>query len=77
MVQGIWAGKETWEVVEFFSGKGRISRLAAKAGYPTASFELELDTSFKNKPKKKNWPFSHRSFMDFNGESGYASLYLD
>ena len=74
LVQGVFRGKHTWQVVEFFSGKARLSRLAAKCGYPVASFELENDPGFRNREKTSKHPFPHRSFMDFNGESGFAPL---
>ena len=76
LVLGPLRGQETWEVVEFFSGKGRLSRLAAKAGFKTASFEVELDRDFAmgKRRKCKTRRFPQRSFMDFNGESGFAFL---
>ncbi len=76
LVQGCLQGSETWEVIEFFAGKGRLSRLAAKAGFPVASFELELDNGVRTKTKKsKNKRcFPKRSYMDFNGEAGFALL---
>ena len=75
LVQGPLRGSETWDVIEFFSGKGRLSRLAAKAGFKVASFELELDKNGKkNRRKPKRNHFPQRSFMDFNGEVGFAFL---
>ena len=64
-------GCTSWEIIDFFSGKGRISRLAAKAGFRVASYEIlhDLPTS---KRRRKNRNFPRRSFMDFNGESGFA-----
>ena len=77
LVQGVFRGKHTWQVVEFFSGKARLSRLAAKCGYPVASLDLENDPGFRNREKTSKHPFPHRSFMDFNGESGFAPLNLN
>lgn len=76
LVQGCLQGSETWEVVEFFAGKGRLSRLAAKVGFPVASFELELDNGVRTKKnkKKRQRRFPKRSYMDFNGEAGFALL---
>lgn len=68
---------EPWEMVEYFSGTGRISRLAAKAGIVCASYELLL--GFDPKPNgngKKSRHFPKRSRMDFNGECGFSSLEL-
>ena len=74
LAQGAFRGKHTWQVLEFFSGKARLSRLAAKCGYPVASFDLENDKGFHNRKKTSKHPFPHRSYMDFNGESGFAPL---
>lgn len=72
LAQGAFRGKHTWQVLEFFSGKARLSRLAAKCGYPVASFDLENDKGFNNRKKTSKHTFPHRSYMDFNGESGFA-----
>ena len=64
---------EEWEIVEFFSGTGRISRLGAKAGFTCASYEIHLAGAPKFKKKNKR-RFPRRSPMDFNGECGFAFL---
>lgn len=60
-----------WDVIEYFSGTGRLSKMAAKAGLVVASFEILLDAP---KSKKRNKHFHPRSSMDMNGESGFAFL---
>lgn len=62
-----------WDLVEFFSGDGRISRLAAKLGIQAASYEILLGEK-PNKKKKvhKKRSSRPRNTMDFNGECGFA-----
>lgn len=73
LVVGPLRVSEEWEIVEFFSGTGRISRLAAKAGLTCASYEIQLAGAPKKKKKNKRH-FPRRSPMDFNGECGFAFL---
>lgn len=73
LVAGPLKGRESWDVIEFFSGKGRLSTMAAKLGFPVASYEILLDTTSAKK-RKRNKHFPKRSFMDFNGECGFALL---
>lgn len=67
---------EPWEMVEYFSGTGRISRLAAKTGIACASYELLLGSANPNPNEngKKSRRFPKRSCMDFNGECGFSPL---
>lgn len=71
---GSCKGKEEWEIIEFFSGVGRISTLAAKAKIPVASFEISRGAKPKRKKMPKNRSYPSRNSMDFNGESGFAPL---
>ena len=73
LVLGPLCDHEEWQLVEFFSGTGRLSRLAAKAGIRTASFEILLDHGFKER-RHKNKHVPKRSYMDFCGECGFALL---
>ena len=63
-------------MVEYFSGTGRISGLAAKAGIACASYELLLGSANPNPNEngKKSRRFPKRSCMDFNGECGFSPL---
>ena len=74
LAQGPLRNQTTWEMVEYFSGLGRLSRLAAKAGFPTASFDLNMDAYYRRKKPRKTHPFPSRSYMDMNGEAGFAFL---
>jgi len=71
LVVGPLCVSEEWEIVEFFSGTGRISRFGAKAGLTCASYEIQLASAPKKKKKNKR---HCRSSMDFNGECGFAFL---
>ena len=73
LVMGPLQSSEPWEMIEYFSGTGRISRLAAKSGIPCASFEIGLDLESEQNEKSKG-PFPKRSRLDFNGECGFAFL---
>jgi len=62
-----------WQIIEFFSGKGRLSNLAAKAGFAAASFDINHLPSSRNHGKRKR-PFDKRRPMDINGEIGFSLL---
>ena len=76
-MSGPLAGKEEWEMIEYFSGLGRISSLAAKAGVVVASYEIgrgfvpKWKTPNTNRRHRRH---PHRNSMDFCGDSGFASL---
>lgn len=71
---GPLAGREEWEMIEYFSGLGRISSLAAKIGMVVASFEISRGFVPKRKPNRRHRRHPHRNSMDFCGDSGFASL---
>ena len=62
--------------LEFFCGKGRISALAAKAGFAVASCDIELGKPQKNRKRsqEKQKMFPNRPPLDMNGEVGFAFL---
>ena len=67
-----------WDVLEFFSGQGRISTLAAKVGFAVASSDIELGNPSVHRSRQRD-PikadlFSDRAPLDMNGEIGMASL---
>lgn len=65
-----------WSVIDLFCGQARISRLAAKLGFRTASVDVKIDGSdapFRKK-KRSKFPGPKRNFMDINGHSGFAFL---
>ena len=63
-----------WDLIEFFAGDARISRLAAKTGFRVATCEINLGKIPRNKINKRKTGRSsvRRNPMDFNGECGYA-----
>lgn len=73
LVMGPLRASEPWKLLDFFSGTGRISKLAAKSGVRCASYEISLGNIPRNRRKSKR-RFPKRSVMDFNGESGFAFL---
>lgn len=69
-------GEEVGETLanhRVFSGKGRLSNLAAKAGFAAASFDINHLPSSRNHGKRKR-PFDKRRPMDINGEIGFSLL---
>ncbi len=73
LVMGPLSVSEPWELLDFFAGTGRISKLAAKCGIRCASYEISLAGTPRKKSKAKK-RFPKRSLMDFNGECGFALL---
>ena len=65
--------KSSYQVLDLFSGRGRISQLAAKAGLAVASYDLcmarKQDPKIGRPTKKASRPY--RSVMDWNGDSGF------
>ena len=56
-----------YQVVEFFSGVGRIAALATHVGFQSAAVDIEYGTEYA---KKHNT----RSPMDLNSNAGLMSL---
>ena len=69
LVAGPFKHRRSFEIIDFFSGKGRISRLAAKAKFSVAAYEILHDLTV-SKRRRRNRRFPRRSFMDINGEAG-------
>ena len=60
-----------FEILDLFSGKSRIAKLASLAGYSCASYDLCMDDKRRFRYRKKaNRGF--RSPMDWNGDAGFA-----
>ena len=58
-----------YDLLDVFAGRGRIGRLAHRAGFKSAVYDIEY-----NKPRwarSKHSRVKRRSFMDINGESGF------
>ena len=60
------------DLVEFFSGKARVSRMASWVGYRVKSFDIEYE------PRRAPGEFKrgklNRSSMDLNGAAGFVFL---
>lgn len=63
---------EEFQVLDFFSGKGRITELASKAGLRAAALDLSMESRSEPPRYRKKAGRSFRSPMDWNGESGFA-----
>lgn len=64
------AGKP-YQLIEYFSGKARVSKMAARSGLRVASYDISYD----NRPTTwKNGLQRARKFMDINGEAGFVLL---
>ena len=65
-----------WKIIEYFSGRGRLSRLAAKAGFAAAAFDINNGYVNPNEQKRRKTkrPFAKRKPMDINGEIGFVWL---
>ncbi len=55
---------QPYQVLEFFSGVGRIAALAKHCGFKTAAIDLEYGDSYVKKKRGK------RSPMDLNSSAG-------
>lgn len=63
---------EGLDLVEFFAGKARTSKLAAWMGFKSRAFDIEYHpTRHPFEPKHGMRP---RSCMDINGPAGFALL---
>lgn len=69
-----WHLGEEWDLLDFYSGKGRMSILANKVGYHAAAFELLLDQRVGKSKAQRKQQRASRSFMDMNGEVGHTLL---
>ena len=66
-----------YDLVEFFSGAGRIARLAQCVGYQSMAFDILYDTEAKpGKGRAKAKGSKGRSCMDLNSSAGFLLLLL-
>ena len=71
---GILEGRKEWDLLEFFSGKGRVSTMGVKAGLRVASYEILRDEMSRPRRSVAKHHFPKRSFMDFNEDAGFVCL---
>lgn len=67
-----WDREKPYDVIEFFAGVARVSRLAQLCGYNSRAYELEFD-----KPptgESRHAGRARRSAFDINGEGGFVPL---
>ena len=63
------------DLLEFFAGTARVSRLAVSAGFNTGTHDIDYDRSaFKEGSEDTNPTKGGRSAMDMNQPSGFALL---
>lgn len=60
------------EVVEFFAGKARISKMCSRLGLRTGSFDITYDESGKGQSTHNGAP--KRSCFDMNSDAGFLFL---
>lgn len=72
MDSGSWTSKEPLDVLEFFSGKARISKMASWLGLEVRSIDILYDET--PKVRSKHSGKEQRSAMDINGEAGFVLL---
>ena len=68
------------DLIEFFSGSGRVSRLAHARGYHAVAIDTLYDTSAPppRTPKRKLKEYRNaRSCMDLNSSAGFLLLDLE
>ncbi|CAK9032143.1 Uncharacterized protein SCF082_LOCUS19941 [Durusdinium trenchii] len=62
---------EGLQVIEMFAGVARVAKVASRLGLRSRAFEIMFDASHGKKRYKKNGHMK-RSFMDMNGDAGFA-----
>ena len=64
-----------YDLIEFFSGAGRIARLAECVGYRSLAFDIIYDKQSKPKGRRTKAKGSKgRSCMDLNTSAGFLFL---
>lgn len=66
--------EESYDVIEFFAGVSRISRLAASTGLRAARVDMVFDKGFTAKPTRKTNKSRKKSCMDLNTPGGFWPL---
>lgn len=62
------------DVIEFFSGVGRIAKVAHGVGYEARAYDIDHDKPPQGESTHSNLP--KRSSFDLNGEAGVVFLGL-
>ena len=65
-----WDDMATFDFIEYYSGVGRIGKMAHGVGYSAATFDIGQDIPGEGESAHSQMP--HRSAFDMNGEAGYV-----
>ena len=69
--------KQSYDLIEFFSGSARISRLASARGFSAVAVDMIYDNDAPpprtSKKNMKNYPYP-RNAMDLNTSAGFVLL---
>ena len=65
-----------FDVIEYFAGVGRITRLASARKYQTAAFDLGYGAPKSSGHRRKRNFKKKPSCMDINGSAGFVCLFL-
>jgi len=57
-----------WDIIEIFAGCSRIAKFGARVGLATRAVEIDFDSKRKSSTSGRK----RRSYMDINGEAGFA-----
>ena len=67
-----WEGSKPFDLLDFYAGRARVSRLANSMGYESRAFDLEYEAAPKGVSIHAGR--SKRSAFDINGEGGFLLL---
>lgn len=67
-----WEGSEPFDLLDFYAGRARVSRLANCMGYVSRAFDLDYETAPAGESIHAGR--SKRSAFDINGEAGFLLL---
>ena len=67
-----WMGQKPIQVLELFSGKARVSKMASYMGLEARAVDIDYDRSGRKTSKHSGR--KQRSSMDFCGEAGFVSF---
>ena len=64
--------KSKYDMIEFFAGVGRVTRLASARMYTSAGFDLDYGAPKLSRHGKKRKSKKTASCMDINGSAGFV-----
>ena len=72
MVRLPWVSDRPYDVLDFYAGEARISRLATACGYHACAYDVRYDCPLEGESYHSGR--SKRSAFDINGEGGFLLL---